>query len=70
MFVQCEQMVSSYALDAMMMDSVTCQKFGTSLAGHCHTCAARRGQMVSLSALETTFMGRVESGDHEENGEC
>ena len=27
--------------------------------GHCHICAAQRGQMVSLSALETNFMGRV-----------
>ena len=40
--------------------------------GHFHTCAAQRGQMVSLSALETAFMGRVmcPTGDREENGEC
>ena len=53
------QMVSSFALDTMGLVSVTPQLFGTSLVGHCHTCAAQRGQIVSLRALETSFTGRV-----------
>ena len=39
--------------------AVTPQLFGTSLVGHCHTCAAQRGQIVSLRALETSLTGRV-----------